>query len=36
MNDQINLYEFEEKLYDEGFHLICGVDEAGRLSLIHI
>ena len=30
MNDQINLYEFEEKLYDEGFHLICGVDEAGR------
>ena len=30
MNDQINLYEFEEKLYDEGFHLICGVDAAGR------
>ena len=30
MNDQINLYDFEEKLYDEGFHLICGVDEAGR------
>lgn len=30
MNDQINLYEFEEKLYDEGFHFICGVDEAGR------
>ena len=30
MNDQINLYEFAEKLYDEGFHLICGVDEAGR------
>lgn len=30
MNDQINLYEFEEKLYDEGFHSICGVDEAGR------
>ena len=30
MNDQINLYELEEKLYDEGFHLICGVDEAGR------
>ncbi|MCI9182649.1 MAG: ribonuclease HII [Acholeplasmatales bacterium] len=26
----MNLYEFEEKLYDEGFHLICGVDEAGR------
>lgn len=31
MSDQkINLYEFEEKLYDEGYHLICGVDEAGR------
>ncbi len=31
MSDQkINLYEFEEKLYDDGFHLICGVDEAGR------
>ena len=30
MNDQINLYDLEEKLYDEGFHLICGVDEAGR------
>ncbi|MCM1130925.1 MAG: ribonuclease HII [Roseburia sp.] len=31
MSDQkINLYEFEEKLYDEGYHLICGIDEAGR------
>ncbi|MDE5546269.1 MAG: ribonuclease HII [Anaeroplasmataceae bacterium] len=31
MSDQkINLYEFEEKLYDEGYHFICGVDEAGR------
>lgn len=31
MRDQkINLYEFEEKLYDEGYHMICGVDEAGR------
>lgn len=31
MKDQkINLYEFEEKLYDAGYHLICGVDEAGR------
>ena len=27
---KINLYEFEEKLYDEGYHMICGVDEAGR------
>ncbi|MDE7263130.1 MAG: ribonuclease HII [Anaeroplasmataceae bacterium] len=29
-NHKINLYEFEEKLYDEGYHMICGVDEAGR------
>lgn len=29
-NQTINLYEFEEKLYDEGFQNICGVDEAGR------
>lgn len=26
----MNLYEFEEKLYDEGYQQICGVDEAGR------
>lgn len=25
-----NLYNFEEKLYDEGATYICGVDEAGR------
>ena len=31
MNDQaLDLYEFEEKLYDEGFYNICGVDEVGR------
>lgn len=32
MKDQptINLYEFEEELYDAGNHLICGIDEAGR------
>ncbi len=32
MNDQttMNLYDFEEELYDAGNHLICGVDEAGR------
>lgn len=31
MSDQkMNLYEFEEKLYDDGYHQICGVDEAGR------
>lgn len=29
-NQKINLYEFEERLYDEGYHTICGVDEAGR------
>lgn len=30
MSDQNNLYQFEEELYDNGYHLICGVDEAGR------
>lgn len=25
-----DLYKFEEELYDSGYHLICGVDEAGR------
>ena len=32
MKDQakINLYQFEEELYDAGAHNICGVDEAGR------
>ncbi len=31
MKDQkINLYEYEEALYDQGNQLICGVDEAGR------
>lgn len=29
-NIESNLYKFEEKLYDLGFHSICGVDEAGR------
>ncbi len=28
--EEINLYKFEEELYDEGFKNICGVDEAGR------
>jgi len=26
----LNLYKFEEELYDQGFTNICGVDEAGR------
>lgn len=26
----INLKKFEENLYKEGYHLICGIDEAGR------
>lgn len=26
----VNLYQFEEVLYDEGSHNICGIDEAGR------
>ena len=32
MKDQekIDLYKFEEELYDVGAHNICGVDEAGR------
>ncbi len=30
MSDQGNLYEFEEKLYDEHIELVCGVDEVGR------
>ena len=31
MKSQKNkLYEFEEGLYDKGYHYICGVDEAGR------
>ena len=28
--EQINLYKYENELYDEGFENICGVDEAGR------
>lgn len=28
--ENIDLYKFEEELYDAGNHLICGVDEAGR------
>ncbi len=27
---EINIYKFEEELYDDGYHLVCGVDEAGR------
>lgn len=31
MKDQlINIYQYEEKLTDEGYEWICGVDEAGR------
>ncbi len=26
----VDLYKYEEELYDDGYHLICGVDEAGR------
>lgn len=28
--EQINLYKYEEELYDAGFKFVCGVDEAGR------
>ena len=27
---EVNLYKFEEELYDNGYSNICGVDEAGR------
>ena len=30
MKDQVNLYKYEEQLYDQGYELICGVDEVGR------
>ncbi len=33
MNDQMNKYAREEELYDEGYKLICGVDEVGRGSI---
>lgn len=26
----INLWQYEESLYEQGFEMICGVDEAGR------
>ena len=28
--EEVNLYKFEEELYDEGYQNICGIDEAGR------
>lgn len=28
--EQVNLYKYEEELYDEGYTYVCGVDEAGR------
>ena len=28
--EEINLYKYEEELYDAGFKVVCGVDEAGR------
>lgn len=28
--DKINLWEIETALYDQGYHAVCGVDEAGR------
>jgi len=28
--DEMNLYEYEEKLYEEGINYIAGVDEVGR------
>lgn len=30
MNEQINLYQFEEELQDQGLEYVAGVDEVGR------
>lgn len=30
MKEQVNLYKYEEALYDEGIKYVCGVDEVGR------
>ncbi len=30
MSDQVNLYRYEEELYDKHIELVCGVDEVGR------
>ena len=30
METEKNWFEFEEKAYDKGYKLVCGVDEAGR------
>lgn len=30
MNEQKNLYKYEEELYDNGITYVCGVDEVGR------
>ena len=28
--EEINLYRYEEELYDNGYEKVCGIDEAGR------
>ncbi|MBO5542872.1 MAG: ribonuclease HII, partial [Acholeplasmatales bacterium] len=28
--EEINLYRYEEELYDNGYKNVCGIDEAGR------
>lgn len=30
MSDQVNLYKYEEELYDSQIELVCGCDEVGR------
>ena len=30
MSDQVNLYKYEEELYDSKIELVCGCDEVGR------
>ena len=34
MKEEIDLLEYERKLYEEGYNLICGTDEAGRGPLV--
>lgn len=30
MTSEVNLYKYEEELYDSNYKLVCGIDEAGR------
>ena len=26
----VNMWQIEQSIFDKGFHIVCGVDEAGR------